>query len=479
MGWHAWWSETRATRTLPPVVFALLVAGCATFQRRPLSPAQDVAAFGARSFADPGLRSFLAAHLHRQITPWPPPSLDWSALLLTALYYQPELELARTHEEVAEAAIVTAGAIPNPSLRASLGLISNPMGVSAWLYGLSLDVPIETAGKRDHRIARATHLATAARWNVADVAWQTRSRVLARLLDLHTAQEIRSRLALQVTTEEDLVGLLEARLAAGDVSRPEVTVARIALDRDRLALADARRQVEVARVQLAGAIGLPASALGAVELSVAVLERFPAIPPEALQREALQRRADILAALAEYEAAQASLQLEVARQYPDVHIGPGYGFDDSENKWTLGVSVTLPVFNRNQGPVKEAEARRREAAARFTALQARAIGEIDSARAAYACAVDKLETAVRLLSAQEAQVRAAEARLAAGQDDRLALLSTKLESSTAAVGRVQAFYQAQQALGLLEDAVQQDLRPDGAPATAPQSSPDDGPVESR
>jgi cobalt-zinc-cadmium efflux system outer membrane protein len=460
------------------MALAILFADCASFRPRPLSPAPNAADFESRSLADPGLRAFLELHLHRRISPWPPSSLDWPILLLTALYYQPELAVARARQEVAQAAIVTAGAIPNPTLSASFGVISNPADVSRWLYGLSLGLPIETAGKRGHRIARATRLAEAARADVATVAWGVRSRLLARLLDARAARETETLLDAQVKTEVELVSLLQDRLEAGEISRPDLTLATIALDRDRLALADAQRETAVSRVRLAEALGMPVGALAEVTFSAAVPERFPAIPPEALQRRALQSRADIIAGLAEYEAAQAALQLEVARQYPDICLGPAYDFDDGENKWTLGVSVTLPLFNRNQGPIEEAEARRRQAAAHFTAVQARVIAAIDSARAAYAGALEKLATAQRLLEAQQAQERSARARLEAGEEDRLALLSAKLEASAAALGRVQAFYQAQQALGLLEDAIQQDLRSETPPAATPHSGLQSAPEKS-
>ena len=71
------------------------------------------------------------------------------------------------------------------------------------------------------------------------------------------------------------------------------------------------------------------------------------------------------------------MKLEIAKQYPDAHLGTGYQFDQGENKWALGLSVEIPVLNRNQGPIAETEAKRGEAAARVLALQARIVGEVD------------------------------------------------------------------------------------------------------
>jgi outer membrane protein TolC len=93
------------------------------------------------------------------------------------------------------------------------------------------------------------------------------------------------------------------------------------------------------------------------------------ISSQQARRQALLSRADILASLSQYAASEAALQLEVAKQYPDVHLSPGYEFDQGDNKWSLGLTVTLPVLNQNRGGIAEAEARRLESGETFLALQ--------------------------------------------------------------------------------------------------------------
>ena len=76
------------------------------------------------------------------------------------------------------------------------------------------------------------------------------------------------------------------------------------------------------------------------------------------REQALLGRADILAALAEYAASQSALQLEMAKQYPDIHLNTGYEYDQGLQKWgLLGLGTELPLLNRNQGPIAEASAR--------------------------------------------------------------------------------------------------------------------------
>jgi len=453
----------------------ILLAGCAKFQPQPLSPAQTASALEDRRLDDPKLKEFIEANLHRHIDPWPPRSWDFSLLTLAALYYHPDLDVARARWQVAEAGKITAGQRPNPSISMRPGFIGNPGVSNPLLFGIVPSIPIETAGKRGYRLARAGHLAKAAYLDITTAAWQVRSHLRTALLDLYLSRQSATLLKRQLAVQEELARALAARLAQGEIPRPELTQAQISLDQTRLLLQEAERQTAENRVRLAAALGLPVSALQRTEISYAFLQRLPPRPPPPeVRRQALLSRPDILAALAGYEGAQAALQLEIAKQYPDLHLGPGYSFDDSENKWTFRISLTLPVLNQNQGPIAEAKARREEAAARFTALQAKVIAELDRNLAGYLETLRKLKTAEAVEAAEKTQEQAADHSWRAGETDRLARLSAQLVLNKATLDRLQTFYQAQQALGLLEDAIKS---PSGTFAGIPtglQTSPRQG-----
>ena len=137
------------------------------------------------------------------------------------------------------------------------------------------DMPIETAGKRGKRIEQANHLSEAAHWDFVGAAWKTRSNVRAALLDIYAARENESQLARQEAAQSNVLRLLEGQLAAGAVSSYEVTQARVTLTTTRLARQDATGQSAQARVQLAGALGLPLRALDGVKFSFAGWNEFP------------------------------------------------------------------------------------------------------------------------------------------------------------------------------------------------------------
>jgi cobalt-zinc-cadmium efflux system outer membrane protein len=456
--------------TASACVIFFFSAGCAVFHAKPLLPSQTMSAFESRTLDSPSLREFLERGLRHDIAPWPAISWNFAMFTLVAYYYHPDMDVARAEFEIARAAMITAGSRPNPSLGLGPEFVSNAAsGVDPWLLSSILDIPVETGGRRGYRIAKAMHLSAAAHLKIAAAAWRVRSRLRRSLLDLHASlQKVTISKGL-VNVQADYVELLKQRVDYGYVSLPDLTQARISLDQSRLSLEETQRQVAENRVKVAKALGLPVAAIEGIALPFGFLQEFPVRPlSEEARREAVLHRPDILSVLSEYESAQSALQLEIAKQYPNLHLGPGYEYDQGENKWRLGFSFSLPIFNQNQGPIAEAEARRTEIAARFMALQASVIGETDLALTGYAKALETLKVADSILAAQKQEEASTRARFESGEDDRLAFLGAKLQVYSAAMARLKAQYTAQQSLGLLEDALGRPIVPgkDHLPATA-------------
>jgi outer membrane protein TolC len=439
---------------------ALLAVGCVHYHPAPISPAGNAARLEGRTLEDPGLRRFVEANLHREVAPFPPETWDLSTLTLAAFYYSPELDVARARWSVAQAGVITAGGRPNPSLSLKPEYVTNTAEDSPWILGFSLDIPVETFGKRGYRVSQARSLSEASRLGIASVAWHVRSRVRSTLLDLWAA---RSRLVLagsQVSRQDEVVHLVQRRLEVGEASSLELTREQVRLEGLQVAARDAERQAAEGVARLAGSIGIPAGALEGTEVSFDLFERdsLPHMPSaQELRREALLGRADIRRSLAEYSAVQFALQLEIARQYPDLHLGPGYTWEQGENHYLLGLSLILPILNRNRGPIAEAEARRTEAARRFNALQAGIIAELDSATVAYDAALRGVAAADSLLETHTRTRQQVEAAFRAGELDRLVLVGADLEVGSAELARFEAVARLQQALGALEDAVQRPL----------------------
>ncbi len=165
----------------------------------------------------------------------------------------------------------------------------------------------------------------------------------------------------------------------------------------------------------------------------------------------------MLGLLAEYEATQSALRLQIAKQFPDITLGPGYTYDQGFDLYTFGLSVELPIFNQNQGPIAEAEARRKEAAARFVALQAKIIGDIDRAIASYRGGTRAVATADTLVQSQIRRRQQIDRAFRLGEVDRLAVLTTDLEQAVIELARFEAIVQQREALALIEDALQHSM----------------------
>lgn len=450
-GWKLWLLIGLATPGL----------SCASFHSKPLVPARTASAFENRRLDSPDLKTFLEANLHHPLPSWPVREWDLETLTLVAFYYHPDLEVARARVSLAEAGVVTAGGRPNPSVGFSPEAMTNAVaGVSPWTLGVTFDVPLETAGKRGHRIARAKALTEAARLELAEATWRIRSRLRAALLESLVARRELAVWRAEESLRSDALTLMEQRYAAGRVSLQELTTARANLAHTTLAVRAAEGRLADRRSAVATALGLPVTALEGLGCSWPQLDAPPSkeiLSSPAIQRAGLLNRLDIHRALAEYAAVEAALRLEIAKQYPDIHLGPGYTWDQGDHKFSLGLSITLPILNQNQGSIAEAEARRKEAAARFLALQAQVIGELDQARAQYEAALRELTEANRtLIETRQRQASMVQTGVS-GMTDPLVLTELLTQRTIATRARLETLQKAQTALGALEDAIQRPL----------------------
>lgn len=439
----------------PLLLAGFVFTGCAHFTPKPISSADSAARFEQRSLAAESLHHYAETNLQRAFPSWPPATWDLETLTLAAFYFNPDLAVARANYESVSAGKITAAQRPNPTASVSPVYNTTTAIPSPWLVTATLDVPIETAGKRAYRQAQATHLSDAARFMLASATWDVRVRLRRALLEWWAAERSEILLSEQQDAQKAIVRLLEAEQAAGGITPAEVSRERMALEQTKLARLDAESRRAQARSQLAGVMGLPTSALDGINISFAAFEQPPAeLPSTEACCRALLNRSDVMAALADYATSESALQLEIARQYPDIHLNPGYEFDQGNNKWGVGLSFELPVLNQNRGPIAEAEARRCESAAKFNALQARVIGEIGAALAGCRNAGQKFAVTTELLSQAQKQEHATEAMAKAGELSRQAVAAARLETANIGLARLDALLKVQQAAATLENALQ-------------------------
>jgi outer membrane protein, heavy metal efflux system len=289
-------------------------------------------------------------------------------LVRRALTANAQLAAARLEIDRARARLRQAGLRPNPSVDfEQQNGVSHSPGERTTAIGLAL--PLELAGQRGRRIDLARAELEAAEADVADRERRLGSEV--RLVFIEALSALRE---LEVT--QDLYSLdletarvVEARVEEGEAAPLELNLLRAEVDRwqARRALVEGRLQAAMARLKQV--VGMaPDERLQLREGLLAPLLPDPPASLEAAVELALRTRPDLRLARLSEEVAQAGYRLAKAQAAPQVTAFARYSnsrstFDetpigaltDRDRLLAFGVSVTLPILNRNQGVKAEAQ----------------------------------------------------------------------------------------------------------------------------
>ena len=437
------------------------ISSIAKVPEKTLSPAETALEYEGRSLNDPLFKVYVKKVQEQETIDWSPDSWDLELLTLAAFYYHPDLDVARAQWKTTLGGIENARSRPNPLLQSQGRYSINPApGLTPWYLQLFSGFVIETAGKRQHRIEQAKALSEAGRARIGQAAWLVRSRLRSNLVNYLSALERLQVLQDQQHYQQDVLKGIQHRVAVGESSPLEATQTQILLEQIQLQIQEAERQRLENLALVAQAVGIPVDTLKELPLTTSWFKHRQSLSDVsrmALRREALLGRADILALMQEYQASHEALKLAISQRYPDIRVGPGFLWNQGQKFWALPLDLAFPTHLSTKGAVKEALARRSEVAARFTALQAQVIAEVDRGYTTYEEALEKVSVADSLLSQQERRRQILEKQLEVGEVDRLALRLAEIELQTAKLNQLDALTQAQQALGLLEDSIQRPL----------------------
>lgn len=312
----------------------------------------------------------------------PTGALTLATALELALSANPDIAVAAREVQAMEGVVRQAGVIRNPELAASVEDTRRETRTTT----LQFNQPIELGGKRAARISAAERGRDAAEIELAGKQAEVRAAVVAAFYDVETAQE-RVRLA-QATVElaQRATLIASKRVQAGKVSPVEETRARVAESGVRVELAQAVTELETARRRLAATWGSTTPRFDRADDHIEALPRLPALT-ELTQR--LERSPTMLRARMEVERRQALTQVERSRRIPDLVVSFGAKRDEQlgRNQAIVGVSIPLPLFDRNQGNLLEALRRTDKARDELSATEvglhselAQAYGRLSAAR---------------------------------------------------------------------------------------------------
>jgi len=304
------------------------------------------------------------------------------------------VEAARLEVGVAEAERIGAGLRPRPGLTVSAEnlRLSGETAVSRLHeYGISVAQPIELGNRKALRMEVAertvsvseARLTEVLRRQLFDVKRTYYESVLARVL-LEIEQENRDNF-------EGLVKFNTVRFEEGYIAEGDLLKVRLERTKFDFAVANAQLALRKAKIRLLELIG-ERDFERAVRLETSNRLQAPPVDLNLMQLKetALVNRPEIKVAEAELALAQSSIKLERSRAKGEVTPYAGYKRVGVDNTLLAGVTVPLPIGNRNQSGIARAEAEQKVAETSLSFVRNRTLAEVDAAYRAYETAREQV-----------------------------------------------------------------------------------------
>lgn len=305
--------------------------------------------------------------------------------LTLAMLHSPELAGASWEVRAAEARAIQASLPPNPEIGFDLESIASPRVVETVL---SLGQVIFLSDK----LARQKQVAMLDR-DMSGWDWEARrirlySDTTKAFVSLVAAQE---RLALA----EEIVGisqrLLDAageRVRSGKASPLEEMKAKVELSMVRADLEQARQTVLAARQRLAATWGGTTPAFARAEGHLAAGGAIPTVDQVFCL---VDQNPEVARWATEMQRREAVVRLERRRAIPDLTVGGGGKREKADGEasakgFVIGASIPIPIFDRNQGGIKESRYNVAKGHEEQRATRARVLTEIADAYQAMASA---------------------------------------------------------------------------------------------
>jgi cobalt-zinc-cadmium efflux system outer membrane protein len=315
-----------------------------------------------------------------------PPPLEEPSGALTlehavalAIERGPELRAAELGLATAEGKRLQAGLRSNPEAGFEIENLSGDLpGASESELTLSVAQRLELGGKRGARVALADSLQRLARVDL-EVARRDLERDVTSAFAAGLGAQARVAVAEEtLALAREVTTSVEHKVEAGAVSPVEVTRAGVAVAQAEVQLETARREAELTRRLLALRWGSPAPGFASLG---GELDTLATVPAWSALSERLGGNPDVARWAAESQSLRARLDLERTLGKPDLTLDGGVRRLEESGSTTFvaGFGIPLPLFDRNQGAVKEAGAALDQAARRTQAARLRAERELLSA----------------------------------------------------------------------------------------------------
>ncbi len=385
--------------------------------------------------------------------PEPAGVLRLSDALGAALLGNPDLAAQSFEVRTGEAQILQAGQRPNPTLSTQ---VEDIVGTGSFSRAgesettIQLGQLIELGGKRAARmrVASAAHQLTG--WDYETLRIDVFSRTADAFIEVLAAQE---RLALAdeaLVVARRVLDVAQRRVDAGLASPAEAIRAGVAVDSAGVEREHADHGLETARTALAAQWG---GATAHFDRALGDLADLPAPPTlEELQRRAAESP-DLARWASELERHEAAIAEARSGRIPDVtiHAGPRYLAGPEDVTLVVGASIPIPLWNRNQGAIAEARARRAKAAHEQRAAQVRTATEVSKALTALHASIEEAALLrTRVLPGIDRAVAVLQRGYEAGRNSQLEMLEILSARLAAREQHLRALVEAHHSVQRLE-----------------------------
>ncbi len=349
------------SRLLLLLLTLLLTTGCQSYHSKPLN-SRTV----AQALATPSWHKLRVAVQATSLIQLPKTMLSPSQGLTPnraaalALILNPSLRAFRDLHGEASAQLLQAGILSNPQLSADTNFVTGGFRTNTFnAYGVGVSWNIRQLIDRQARIGAAHYqvkqVDLAVAWREWQIAQAARLAVYAM-----AAAKTQLREALRSQSELGKVYTVARRASKmGLVTLFDLGLALHASQQAQALVLASQQSLAESQVALAQAMGLPAGTTFTLSPSVRlpVTCRLPSVV--LLEKKVERRRLDLLALHMGYQSQQERLRAAVLRQFPKVGIGFLQASDANNVHTTgFGVTINLPIFDRNQGRIAQARATR-------------------------------------------------------------------------------------------------------------------------
>lgn len=406
------------------------------------SPGAPRATLSNRPRVDPAREGSAAA------TAEPTGIITLADALALAVSRNPELGIYPYELRAADARTLQAGLWPNPELEIEIEEFAGSgdrSGFDGAETTVRIDQPIELGGKRARRARVAQLDKELTQWDYRAARLDVIREATQAFVGVQAAQD---RIALArklVELSQQAHAAVAQRVEAGRDSPVDELRASVALSTSRIELQKAEKALAAARHILAAVWGGRAAAFEAVAGDLYEVSP-PAVPED--PAGAITVNPDVARWESQEQRQRAVLQLEKANAVPDVTVGGGVQrFEETDDSaLVLGLGVPIPLFDRNQGGIREAVAELGKTRRQYEAAQVRILAALSEAAGALQAAYDEA-TILRndVLPKAEQAFAAAQDGYRQGKFDYLYALDaqrTLFETQAGYIDAVEAYHKA-------------------------------------